>query len=43
MLLAPVNEAALMIARAEDPKAALAIGRTAVDGLIAGLVAPTRG
>jgi AcrR family transcriptional regulator len=39
MLLAAVNEAALMIARAEDPKAALAAGQAAVDTLLDRLVA----
>jgi AcrR family transcriptional regulator len=34
MLLAAVNEAALLIARAEDPAAALATGQAAVDALI---------
>jgi AcrR family transcriptional regulator len=34
MLLAAVNEAALLIARAEDPKAALQTGQAAVDALI---------
>ncbi|MBI5107022.1 MAG: TetR/AcrR family transcriptional regulator [Solirubrobacterales bacterium] len=40
MLLAAVNEAALMIARAEDPAAALAAGRAAVDALLARVLAP---
>src|SRR6266540_556566 len=34
MLLAAVNEAALLIARADDPAAALATGQAAVDALI---------
>lgn len=34
MVLASVNEAALMIARADDPKAALAAGQAAVDTLL---------
>ena len=34
MLLAAVNEAALMIARAEDPAAGLAAGQAAVDALL---------
>lgn len=34
MVLASVNEAALMIARADDPEAALAAGQAAVDTLI---------
>jgi hypothetical protein len=34
MVLAAVNEAALFIARADDPEAALATGRRAVDELI---------
>jgi AcrR family transcriptional regulator len=34
MLLAAVNEAALLIARADDPRAALATGQAAVDALI---------
>ena len=34
MLLAAVNEAALFIARAEDPSEALAVGRRTVDALI---------
>lgn len=42
MLLASVNEAALMIARADDPDAALAAGKAAVDILLDRLVtAPT--
>ena len=39
MLLAAVNEAALMIARADDPKAALAAGQRTVDTLLERLVA----
>jgi AcrR family transcriptional regulator len=39
MLLAAVNEAALMIARADDPEAALAAGQAAVDTLLDRLVA----
>jgi AcrR family transcriptional regulator len=38
MVLASVNEAALLIARADDPDAALAMGQTAVDALIDRLV-----
>jgi AcrR family transcriptional regulator len=38
MVLASVNEAALLIVRADDPEAALAKGRTAVDALIDRLV-----
>ena len=38
MVLASVNEAALMIARAEDPEAALAAGQAAVDTLLDRLV-----
>jgi AcrR family transcriptional regulator len=38
MLLAAVNEAALMIARADDPEAALAAGQAAVDTLLDRLV-----
>jgi AcrR family transcriptional regulator len=34
MVLAAVNEAALFIVRADDPQAALAVGRQAVDALI---------
>jgi AcrR family transcriptional regulator len=34
MVLAAVNEAALFIVRADDPRAALAVGRQAVDSLI---------
>jgi hypothetical protein len=34
MVLAAVNEAALFIARADDPEAALETGRRAVDELI---------
>ena len=34
MVLAAVNEAALFIARADDPRAALAVGRRAVDALV---------
>lgn len=34
MVLASVNEAALLIARSEDPEAALAIGQAAVDTLL---------
>jgi AcrR family transcriptional regulator len=39
MVLAAVNEAALFIVRADDPHAALTIGRRAVDGLIDRLAA----
>jgi AcrR family transcriptional regulator len=39
MLLAAVNEAALLIARAEDPQAALQMGQAAVDALIDRLIA----
>jgi AcrR family transcriptional regulator len=39
MVLASVNEAALFIARAEDPEAALATGQEAVDTLLDRLVA----
>jgi len=39
MLLAAVNEAALLIARAEDPQAALQTGQAAVDALIDRLIA----
>jgi hypothetical protein len=46
MLLAAVNEAALLIARAKDPQAALQAGQAAVDALrdrlIADPPAPTR-
>jgi hypothetical protein len=38
MVLAAVNEAALMIARADDPAAALAEGAAAVDTLLGRLV-----
>jgi hypothetical protein len=38
MVLASVNEAALLIARADDPEAALASGRAAVDTLLTRLV-----
>ena len=38
MVLASVNEAALLIARADDPGAALASGRAAVDTLLTRLV-----
>jgi hypothetical protein len=38
MVLASVNEAALMIARAEDPAAALSAGQAAVDTLLDRLV-----
>jgi len=34
MVLAAVNEAALFVARADDPRAALTVGRQAVDSLI---------
>jgi hypothetical protein len=34
MVLAAVNEAALFIVRADDPRAALAVGRQAVDALV---------
>lgn len=34
MVLAAVNEAALLIARADDPQAALAVGKDAVDTLL---------
>jgi AcrR family transcriptional regulator len=40
MVLAAVNEAALMIARAEDPEQALRRGREAVDTLLDRLVTP---
>jgi AcrR family transcriptional regulator len=40
MVLAAVNEAALLIARADDPRAALAKGQAAVDILLDRLVAP---
>ena len=40
MVLAAVNEAALFIARADDPRAALAVGRQAVDALIDRLTEP---
>lgn len=40
MVLASVNEAALLIARADDPEAALASGRAAVDTLLTRLVGP---
>ena len=39
MVLAAVNEAALFIVRADDPRAALAVGRQAVDALIDRLTA----
>jgi AcrR family transcriptional regulator len=39
MLLAAVNEAALLIARSEEPEAALATGQAAVDALIDRLTA----
>jgi AcrR family transcriptional regulator len=39
MVLAAVNEAALFIVRADEPRAALAVGRQAVDALIDGLTA----
>lgn len=39
MVLAAVNEAALFIVRADDPQAALAVGRRAVDTLIDRLTA----
>jgi len=39
MVLAAVNEAALFIVRADDPRAALAVGRQAVDVLIDRLTA----
>jgi AcrR family transcriptional regulator len=39
MVLASVNEAALMIARADDPEAALAAGQAAVEVLLGRLVA----
>jgi AcrR family transcriptional regulator len=39
MLLAAVNEAALMVARAEDPEAGLAAGQAAVDRLLDRLLA----
>jgi AcrR family transcriptional regulator len=42
MVLAAVNEAALFIARADDPKAALKVGRDAVDALIDRLTQPLR-
>ncbi len=38
MVLAAVNEAALMVARAEQPRKALAVGLGAVDRLLDGLV-----
>jgi AcrR family transcriptional regulator len=38
MLLASVNEAALLVARADDPEAALARGQAAVDALLDRLV-----
>jgi AcrR family transcriptional regulator len=41
MLLAAVNEAALLIARAEDPQAALQAGQAAVDTLLDRLVGET--
>ena len=41
MVLAAVNEAALFIVRADEPRAALAVGRQAVDALIDGLTART--
>ena len=41
MVLASVNEAALLIARADDPDAALASGRAAVDTLLTRLVGPS--
>jgi AcrR family transcriptional regulator len=40
VLLAAVNEVALMIARAEDPTAQLSAGRAAVAALIQGIIAP---
>jgi AcrR family transcriptional regulator len=40
MILASVNEAALLIARAEDPRAALDLGRAAVDSLLDRLAGP---
>jgi AcrR family transcriptional regulator len=40
MLLAAVSEAALLIARADDPESALAAGRAAVDTLLTRLVGP---
>jgi AcrR family transcriptional regulator len=40
MVLAAVNEAALLIARADDPPAALRTGRRAVDTLLDRLVSP---
>ena len=42
MLLAAVNEAALLIARAEDPEAAFETGRAAVDALIDRLTSDPR-
>jgi AcrR family transcriptional regulator len=42
MVLAAVNEAALFIMCAEDPRAALAVGRNAVEALIDQLAASTR-
>jgi AcrR family transcriptional regulator len=43
MLLAAVNEAALLIARAPDPKAALATGQQAVDALLDRLISDAPG
>jgi hypothetical protein len=39
MVLAAVNEAALFVVRADDPHAALAVGRQAVEALIDRLAA----
>lgn len=41
VLLAGVNEVALMIARAQDPTAQLSAGRAAVSALIDGILAPS--
>jgi len=43
MLLASVSEASLFIARADDPKAALAAGQAALDALLDRLVDPPAG
>jgi len=43
MLLAAVNEAALLIARAKDPEEALATGQAAVDALLDRLITDTPG
>jgi AcrR family transcriptional regulator len=40
MLIAAVNEAALMIARADDPAAALRAGRATVDSVLARVLSP---